>query len=397
MENKKDQRLRVCMLSYYYFPEYSGSAIQASNLCHHLNADGVDTFVVSAQFSSKIKKENVDGIMVNRLPIISRSMDWQIISFWFSMSLFLIKNRNSYDIIHSHGTYIQSFSSLLAKLLGKKSILKIAMANSDVDFKNQGRLFGSFNKFCVDKFDSYIATSNEIYDELLGKGFNEKKIHHLPNGVDTVEKMPSDFKIKQQLKKDLKIPDCPVVLFVGHINQRKNVDLVLRVFNSALKKGAVGHLLLVGPICVGNRDEKNPYYEDLVRYVDEQGISKHVDFAGHQDNVNAYYNASDIFLFPSKREGMPNVLLEAMSCGLAPIVSNISGTQDIVDHDLNGYLYNLDEEQAFEDSLFDMLTNKELREKIACEARKKIEDHYSLKEISKRYRALYKSLSAKPI
>jgi N-methylhydantoinase B len=109
------------------------------------------------------------------------------------------------------------------------------------------------------------------------------------------------------------LPDTPIVCFVGILDARKNVDAILRVWRATIRSGAVGHLVLVGPEPVDAAGKLSAFGEQLRRFVVEEGLGDTVTFAGRQADVAPYLQSADIFFFPSRREGMPNVLLEAMA------------------------------------------------------------------------------------
>lgn len=381
--------MRACMVSFYFEPQYSGSAIQAKNLCRYLKRQGVDSMVVSARLSSEKRTEIVDGIPVHRLPVLSNK-DLQIPSFWLSLSSFLLKNRHQYDVIHAHGTLQHGPVSVVGRILGKKTFLKVAMANSDIAFQRQGRIWGKVNRFYVRRFDRYIATSRQIYQEFIDQGMSEEKIVLVPNGVDTEWFRPVDSDQERvALKNELGLPAKCVISYVGMIIPRKNVDYILKVVNEVRRRGSDCHVVLVGPVDRGGGRDAGDYHDALSRYIHDSDLNGHVTFAGHQDRVDRYLRASDIFMLASKEEGMPNVLLEAMACGLPCVASRISGTEDLVDHEKTGFLLDLSEIDRFVDITERLSQDTALRRRIGAEARKLIVNRYSLDFVARRIRSLY--------
>lgn len=383
--NKKP--LRICAISYYYTPEYSGSAVQARNLIRFLKAEGVETFIVTANLNDLPSIETVEGSLVHRIPVVKRP-DIIIISFWISLAWFLVKKRKDYDIIHAHGTLQHGIASIVGRLLGKKTVLKVAMANSDIAFKRQGRIWGKINYYFVKNFDAYIATSKDIVQEFTDSNLDSKKIVHIPNGVDTTINTP--IKIldeKNALKVKLGLPECPIVSFVGIINQRKNIDFILSCWLELKKKKIVAHLLLIGPY-----EDSDPYFESLLQFIEKENLTDSVSFLGLKKSVAEYLQASDIFFFPSKQEGMPNVLLEAMACGLPCLTSKISGTEDLIQHLQTGYILPLNRKDLFVAMLCDLMSDKTKGRSVGIAAREFIVNNFSLKKIAGDYVILYRKL-----
>ena len=98
-KNSQYDLLKVCMVSFYFYPEYSGSSIQAFNLSRQLSKIGVEPFFVSANLSGEKKSEEYNGIKVFRVPVL-RIKNLKVISFWITLSLFLINKRHEWLIIN---------------------------------------------------------------------------------------------------------------------------------------------------------------------------------------------------------------------------------------------------------------------------------------------------------
>jgi glycosyltransferase involved in cell wall biosynthesis len=380
------------MLSFYFAPSYSGSAVQARNLCRHLAAHGIEPMVVSANLTGGAAVDNVDGIPVFRLPV-TRGERGRIRSFGVSLVRFLLRQRRSIDVIHAHGGLQHGVCSVVGRALGKKTILKIAMANSDIAFERQGRLAGRINRFFVRQFDRYIATSSEVRDECLARGLDPGRVLLVPNGVDTDRFHPAaSADEKRQIRSRLGLPPGPIACFVGVIDARKNVDGILRVWRDVKRAGAHGQLLLIGPETEGGRGPRTAFAEELHRFVAAEGLADSVIFAGAQEQVGEYLRAADLFFFPSRREGMPNVVLEAMASGLACIVSAIGGSVDLVQHGKSGYVFKLDDEAGMADCLTRLLGNPAHVADLGQAARHRAETEFSLRATARTYADLYRDL-----
>ena len=387
-----DTFARVCMLSFYFHPSYSGSAVQAQNLCRHIAPLGVQTEIVSANLSRSAPHAVVSGISVTRLPLL-RSKPLQIPSFSLSLGWYLVRNRRSIDVVHAHGTFQHAFASIVCRLIGKRSVLKIAMGNSDIAFHRQGRAWGRANRFLVRQFDRYIATSREVYSECCAQGLDESRIRMIPNGVDTDLFRPSSSPHERHdERQSLGIPDRPVVCFVGIIDARKNVDGLLRVWRAVIRGGATGHLLIIGPEPTGSDGRPTEFCRRQQQFVADEGLGETVSFLGRQVDVAPYLRSSDIFFFPSRREGMPNVLLEAMASGLACIASRIGGSMDLIDDHKNGLLFDVDDEEGMAEGLALLLRDPSKVATLGRAARRAAVDRFSLAATAEKYVELYRQL-----
>ena len=379
---------RICMVSFYFHPEYSGSSIQALNLSTALRQHGCESFIVSANLSGSPEHELFQGIPVHRRPVL-RARDAQIPSFWLSLAWFLVRRRHEYDLIHAHGTLQHTIAGLIGRLVGKPSILKVAMADSDLAFERQGRLWGTINSLLVARFSQFIATTEAIQHEFERRQLDTGRVSLIPNGVDTSRYAPVSPAERALLRRKLGLPAGPLVTFVGIVTRRKNLDGIARIWRRLADRGLGGHLAIVGPVPGGETD---PFYRELLDFIRREGLESSVSFVGHKPDPLSYLQASDAFLFPSRQEGMPNAVLEAMACGLPCLVSSGAGTDRIITEGVNGFLRDLDDEDGFADALERLFVQSDLRERIGAAARRTIVELYSLKAIAARYMSLYQDL-----
>ena len=381
--------LRVCMVSYYFPPHYSGSAVQAHNLCRHLQLSDVESLIVSANLTKSAAEEQIDGICVYRLPVVN----WQnlrVATFWIGLTIFLFRHRRAFDVIHAHGTFQHGIVSLIGRLLGKRTILKIAMADSDIAFHRQGRVLGRLNRWLVRCFDIVIATSKAVSDECVAQGL---RVSLIPNGVDTGQfdraVSPSD---RRDLRERLGLPAVPIVMFVGALNSRKNIDTILRVWRELCRRGVKGHLLLVGPLQTRPEGGLSEYCRGLQQFVAREGLAGSVTFTGQKSDIANYLRCADVFYFPSRQEGMPNALLEAMATALPVVASDISGTCELIQHGKNGYLLPVDNERSQTDALERLLNDSAASIEMGNAARRFVVANHSLLATAKAYRKLYLEL-----
>ena len=144
------------------------------------------------------------------------------------------------------------------------------------------------------------------------------------------------------------------------------------------------YLYIVGDISGEYRD----YYQYLIKNYDTSNI----EFVGkiHANDIKNYAIKSDVFVFPSLKEGFPNSVLEAMFFGLPVVCRNIPGIINLIYHEQNGFLFN--NKKEYIENVNKLKSTKKLREKIIknsfCEIRKK----YIISEVAKKYYNIYESL-----
>ena len=118
-------------------------------------------------------------------------------------------------------------------------------------------------------------------------------------------------------------------------------------------------------------------------------VEKQVVFAGYRSDISEIYHAADIFIFPSKQEGLPMALMEAMASGLPIIASNIRGNKDLIVHKKNGYLLS-GKIGSYEKAISLLMKSEKKREDFGKEAKKTIRK-YSLNVVKKQMIEIYES------
>ena len=109
-------------------------------------------------------------------------------------------------------------------------------------------------------------------------------------------------------------------------------------------------------------------------------------------SIEDYYRTTDLFILPSQNEGMPNVVLEAMSCGLPCVVTRISGTTDLINHGESGVLFDVNSEASFLAAMDSVIRSQETWERIGSCARTFVMERYSAEKIADRYLQLYQEI-----
>ena len=178
---------RVLMVIHQFRPIASGAEMQVERLAGKLVRLGHQVAVLTQRrVPTSLPFEMLNGIAVHRVDFPLSYWTYRDIGKQFR---FLIKNRQTYDIIHSHQCFNHAvIDTMAAQWLGKKSILKIACAGEvgDLNVFSQFRGFNLVQNI-LHQTDALIAISAEIEKELQDYGFPAEHIHRIPNGVDTDE------------------------------------------------------------------------------------------------------------------------------------------------------------------------------------------------------------------
>jgi glycosyltransferase involved in cell wall biosynthesis len=262
-------------------------------------------------------------------------LPWQRPVFIRKGCRWLDRHYQAFDVMHSISGYHHSVvPAVHAERLGLPAVLFVTNHNLEfVDKKGWKSLLGLPRKRreLVKELSALIAMSQDIYDELRSFGVPEEKIARIPMGVNTETfrpvETPSD---KAELRKQLGWLDLPTLIFVGAVVKRKRPDLLVEAVGLLKKRQIDCQLAVVGP-----PNEEN-YLRRMKARAEELGVADRIVWFGFTREIAPLFKAADFFGLPSSNEGMAAALIEAMSCGLAPIVTPISGSVDVVRDGRNG-------------------------------------------------------------
>lgn len=177
----------------------------------------------------------------------------------------------------------------------------------------------------------------------------------IPNGVDTERFTPGVKKNRDYLE----------ILFVSRLIERKGLQFVIPELKS-FQEGTSKKIKLV---VVGD----GPYRQELERIASEHQVNDMISFEGQKskDEIVPYYQNADIFILPSKKEGMPNVVLEAMSCGLPIVMTPCQGAKELIDG--NGYVSEI---SGFAEKVKELVQDDDLRNHMGKRSRELAEKQF---------------------
>lgn len=296
---------------------YSGASFQALSLAKSIDRQKFEIiFFNKNKTGNRFSIEEFDGFTVVDL---SASIILRLLQIVFYALLYKI------NIFHVHGFFKDALISSV--LLRKKVVLKTTLLGEDDFHSLVQRRFGFLNRWLLMKVDINIALSQALLD-INSKIIPRDRIKVIPNGVMVPDKASHSCNNK-------------TFCTVGIIHPRKRTYEVIKYFCEFLSEDVDAKLYVVGPDVNSDRltEFDSAYISKCKQLPFELGKEKHVEFTGKlsRDEVNMVYAKSFGFIFFSEKEGMPNVLLEAMAYNCVPIISEIGGVaREIVEDKEDG-------------------------------------------------------------
>jgi glycosyltransferase involved in cell wall biosynthesis len=244
--------------------------------------------------------------------------------------------------------------------------------------------------------DCIIVNNPQMRQQMLDLGVSVR-MEYIPNGVDLKRfRPPSTAEEKLQTRRVLGLPEHQTVIStVGAVHPRKGTDLLLETWNRLTHRLPNAHLYVVGL-------RKDLTYPDLKEFgyklqslITASGAPERIHFTGLIRNVEEYLRASDVFIFSSQREGMPNVVLEAMATGLPVVLTPFVGLSTDLGRSSREYLLAERDPDILAAVLCELLGNISMSEKMGKNARQWVEDTLDLDRCLERYALLYYELAQK--
>jgi len=296
------------------------------------------------------------------------------------LKLINIVKKYSIHIIHSHD-YKSDVLAWLVRLATHVKIISTVHGWIGNSFKE--RMYNMIDRFVLRRFDRIIVVDEHIRDMLLRGKVRPSKIVKVHNAIDYDEykRDPTAGDVRGELNID---ESMPVIGFVGRLSPEKDLPVLFM----AMKRLLAG-MPDVRCIIVGDGPIRN-WLEDYCKKV---GIGEYVKFLGLRWDTKRLYQTMNVFVLPSKTEGIPNAVLEAMAMEVPVIATDIGGVGEIIDHNEDGILINPGDVGSLEFYLKKVLTDKEYREMLVTNARKKIIRNFSfLGRMQKVEKIYYKAL-----
>lgn len=259
-------------------------------------------------------------------------------------------------LIHAH--YASSYG-LLAALSAKQNFILSAWGSDVFEFPKKSRLHRSLLKFVFSKAKVLLSTSKVMAEEM--KNYTSTEIAITPFGVDTGKFVPLNA---------IKENKPFVVGTVKSLEDVYGIDILIRAF-------AIFHIKFPESTChVYGHGSKLEEYQELVNSLK---LGDYVQFKGQisHDEVPQVLNSMDVFCAFSRSESFGVAVLEASSCGLPVIVSNIGGLREVVEHEHTGFLVDVNNLNEISDKMVYFARDNAAKIKMGKAGRAWVEEHYS--------------------
>lgn len=295
---------------------------------------------------------------------------------------------------------VQTFSSkpgILGRFAGQLAGVPVVMHNvQGFAFPAAKGFLHKFLYFLLEWFGARMTDAMVLvnpHDLEIAKnrlGLPNHKLHLIPNGIDTDRYSPPALKKRQQIRHEmLGLGKNHVGIgMVGRLWPQKNPECFVQAAIRLLRSGHKSlRFFLIGD------GEERPQLEEIIR---KEGFEKEIRILGWRNDVDRLLGGMDIFVLPSRWEGMPLAILEAMSLSLPVVASNVPGNSDLVANGVTGYLFEPENAEELAEKLEILLRAPSRRSRMGKAGLSLVKISYGLSNRLKIMECLYLDLLTKP-
>ena len=368
------KRIRVAHLIFSL--EAGGMENGVVNLCNRLDPDLFDTSIcvmhAGGELETRLDRDRVTLYEVRRHFGNDPSVPLRIAhQFW----------RRKVDIVHTHN-WVTLVEGAAAKMLSRVPVMIHCQHGYPMEERPRNV---KVQRFLWSKAASQLlSVSGELGDSMASlTGLPRDSIEVVSNGVDITRFKPQP-EDRARLRAELGLPAEGIMIgMVARLVPVKNHEGAIRAVAKLRREGLDVHLALAGG---------GGLQATLEEFARAEGVQSHVHFLGFLDRVDKVYNALDIFLLNSYREGMSNTIVEAMACGRPVVATRVgSNAESVVDGE-TGYLVPSDDSDTLAATLR-QLVDKDVRDRFSRAARTRIVDNFSIDRMVERYTDIYLRLN----
>lgn len=374
-------KLHICIVVGSFPPNCAGIGNYAYNLSKKLIEHGHKVTVFTrGVWNRSCIIEKVEGILVYRIRFIPL-YPFHVELHGIFLNKIFKSLENSFDLIHIHSPLVPLVHTKLPRVVTEHGTTKGDIDNSSLKDVHS-IILHFFSQKLISLDSKAIKNSNRITtvskscaEELRNEYGINREITVINNGVDTNYFTP---KIRNVTKE-------PYILYTGRLDSRKGLVDLIESAKYICKKHPEIKFILTG------KGANKKYLEQKIKDIE---LENNFYFSGFVDQLKLieYYQYASIYVLPSYYEGLPTTLLEAMSCGLPSIATDVAGNSEVIKDGENGLLVPPKNPKKLADTINKLLDDDRLRNKIGTNARTHIVENYDWEIIADKIEEIYKSI-----
>ena len=369
--------LKIAFLSTLPLAGVGGAEIFLYNLSQRMLERGHDIHIYTrARFESFLSDIRFYSNLPTNVHILPPAIGRTFDKFPFMGKRYIrtLQAIHRYDVWIIIGAYPDAY---IASSLAGTVPLILRTHGSDIQIDNdighgirRDHMLNERTIYAVNKMDRVVAMTKTIHTEYLNLGVSESNIVDIPNGVD-IPRLQSKRCNAQQVRKTYGISyDSFFILTVGRNDPKKGFDTIPSIARVLKQRGIRFDWRIVGR---GTYELEPDLYKagvsDFVHTLPEIGPSSNSDVSGTfpqipGDDLIDLFQAADVFVFPSRLELFPQVVIQAMAANLPVVTTDAPGCRDVTKHNINGLISSPDDVERFADHIISIANDHALRNRL---------------------------------
>lgn len=288
------------------------------------------------------------------------------------------------DIVQTHVLKANLYGTIAAKMAKVPAVITTEMTLKDIApttmKRFRDRLIQPVASFMINRSDKFMVTSEYIKKQWTGDNVSER-----------IEVIYPPFNL-EKYDRAVRTPRNQIesigkrVGFVGRLSEEKSIDTLIRAMVKVISEIEDVRCMIVGT---------GPLESELKSYCETLNISERIEFTGYKENSFEALREMDVFVLPSRTEGCPIVILEAMAMGLPVVATDVGGNPELVVHNKTGILFPQGDEQMLSDAICELIKNREKAREMGQNGRKRAFTRFHPSSFASRMMSIYQQLYEK--
>lgn len=287
------------------------------------------------------------------------------------------------DVWHGHDYKTNVLGLLVAR---RRPMRLVSTVHGWVHHTRVTPLYYAVDRWALRRYERVVCVSPDLVDRCGRAGVAQERLVLIENAIDT-----DRFRRRRAphaAKQALGLPAEGLLIgAVGRLSPEKGFDRLIAVLGEMVDAG-----LPIQGVILGEGGERNA----LQRQIDAHGLRERVRLVGFQPDPAPWFEAMDAYALSSLREGLPNVVLEAMALGTPVVATRVAGVPRLIEHGESGLVVPPGDNAALREGLTRLVGDPALRERLAREGRRVVEARYSFAARMDKMAQVYKGLGVEP-
>ena len=369
------------------YASVGGSGVVATELALALAPRGHDVWLISSEEPFRWRA-GVPRLMFERVETPAYPLFRQpqyVLSL--TNAIVRLSRQHRLDIIHAHYAVPHATAAFLAHEIlradaGQRAPRTVTtLHGTDITLVGSDQSYAQVVAFSIAQSHGITAVSRSLAADTVSKLGITRPIRVIPNFLDcNVYRRTRDPAVRADLTRG----QCDyVIVHASNFRPVKRVSTVVDVFR-AVRARLAARLVLIGD---------GPDRRFAQRRVAEYGLADVVDFAGEQRDLVPWLSSADLFLLPSAQESFGVAALEAMACEVVVVATRVGGLPEVIEHGVNGFLYDVDDVQGMAESATRVLTDAALRRRVGLAARARVTERFCAERVVPEYERCYREVA----